>query len=115
MAQWRSVAPMSRTMLRMERSVEPVGVTAREGVVARRWDGGTDRYRIPAVYAAAFGHDPWAADWDAVDEFDREPPWGVDCQAPAATCAFSVLTPPGGSPAGAVRLRRGGGCFDHGS
>ena len=43
------------------------------------------------------------------------PPRGVADWAHPSTCAFSGLIPPGGSPAGTVRLRRGGGCLGHGS
>jgi len=49
--------------------LEPVMIP---GIVVRRWDRSRDHHRIPRVYAAAFGHEPWPDDWDSFDRFDPE-------------------------------------------
>jgi mycothiol synthase len=63
---------MKRTMLRMQRAAETIDPLMIPGVVVRRWDRERDHHRIPDVYAAAFGHEPWPDDWDAFDQFDPD-------------------------------------------
>jgi mycothiol synthase len=54
----------------MERPAGAAGPAVVPGVVVGPWDRTRDHERIPQVYAAAFGHEPWPGDWDRFDEFD---------------------------------------------
>ncbi len=64
---------MTRMLLRMGRDTA-FGPDRTPGVEIRPWDPSRDHARIPEVYGEAFGHDPWADDWDGFDGFD---PGGV--------------------------------------
>ena len=61
-----------RWLVRMERSSAPDDSAPPSGVTIHPWDPARDRGQIPEVYAAAFGREPWRADWDAFEEFDRD-------------------------------------------
>lgn len=61
---------MTRTLLRMERPATLVEPAMVPGVTVRRWRRERDHGRIPGVYAASFGRDPWPSDWDRFGEFD---------------------------------------------
>ncbi|MCB2224078.1 MAG: GNAT family N-acetyltransferase [Actinobacteria bacterium] len=65
---------MRRTLVRMERPADGVEAAVVPGVEIRPWRRSDDHPRIPGVYAAAFGHDPWPDDWDRFEGFD---PGGV--------------------------------------
>lgn len=62
---------MSRTLLRMERPAAMEVLTI-DRPPLRRWERSLDHGRIPAVYAEAFGSQPWDDDWDRFDEFDAD-------------------------------------------
>lgn len=61
---------MGRVLLRMERGTEPLAHRSPDGVKVEPWHPASDRVRIPAIYAEAFGHDPWPDDWEGFAEFD---------------------------------------------
>jgi ribosomal protein S18 acetylase RimI-like enzyme len=63
---------MARTLLRMERPAGLLEPAMVPGVAVRRWRRDRDHGRIPGVYAAAFGHDPWPENWDGFEEFDPD-------------------------------------------
>ncbi len=61
---------MTRILLRMETTTDLAPQSAIPGITVRPWQPGPDHARIPRIYAAAFGRDPWPDDWDCFDEFD---------------------------------------------
>jgi ribosomal protein S18 acetylase RimI-like enzyme len=56
----------------MERSTAMAPPPAVAGIVVRRWHREQDHTRIPGIFAAGFGRDPWPSDWDGFDQFDPD-------------------------------------------
>ena len=61
-----------KKLLRMERPSATTGIMPPAGIRVVPYRAGQHHDRVPAIYAASFGEEPWPANWDQFDEFDPQ-------------------------------------------